>query len=252
MYKDGTAEVSGSFIGQNDSLPTTQALIVGWTGLATDFNKVVKTYQAPVITEFATLGLACGMVAGLAGLEITEVTLRGDRADYWLGDKDLMLEVSGQESGDLAALCDEKSEQLANNPYGKDGYLFRNRLICDLIALSSMSSPFARPLPAENLFCFGARLVSVAGTILAAFHNTANWGKQLVPKICLRYATSRVTTLCPTELHGSDPMHIELGRAEHTFGGRDLKAAVSTVARGHRERRRTGPCGDAAAASGAL
>jgi hypothetical protein len=122
-YQDGTAEVSGSFIGQNDSLPTTQSLTVAWTGLATDFNKVVKTYQAPVITEFATLGLACGMVAGLAGLEITEVTLRGDRADYWLGDKDLMLEVSGQESGDLATLCDEKSEQLANNPYGKDGYV---------------------------------------------------------------------------------------------------------------------------------
>ena len=69
------------------------------------------------------MGLACGMVAGLAGLEITEVTLRGYRADYWLGDKDLMLEVSGQESGDLATLCDEKSEQLANNPYGKDGYV---------------------------------------------------------------------------------------------------------------------------------
>ena len=122
-YQDGTVEVSGSFIGQDDELPTNETLIVGWTDLATDFYKVIKTYQAPVITELATLGLACGMVTALTGLEITEVTLRGDRADYWLGDKDLMLEVSGQESGDLAALCEEKSEQLANNPHGKDGYV---------------------------------------------------------------------------------------------------------------------------------
>ena len=104
-------------------MPTTQALTVAWTRLATDFNKVVKHTRHPLLLSLPLWGSHAAWWYGLAGLEITEVTLRGDRADYWLGDKDLMLEVSGQESGDLARLCDEKSEQLANNPYGKDGYV---------------------------------------------------------------------------------------------------------------------------------
>ena len=121
-YQDGTAEVTGSFIGQNDSMPTTQALTVAWTGFTTDFNKVVKTYQAPVITEFATWGWHAASSVRLRPVGNHRGHATRGSADYWLGDKDLMLEVSG-ESGDLARLCDEKSEQLANNPYGKDGYV---------------------------------------------------------------------------------------------------------------------------------
>jgi hypothetical protein len=94
-----------------------------WSGLASDFGKVIKTYQAPVITEMATLGLACGMISAFTQMEVTEVTRRGEKADYWLGDRELMLEVSGQESGDLAALCQEKSTQLQDNPYGRDGFV---------------------------------------------------------------------------------------------------------------------------------
>lgn len=94
-----------------------------WTGLEKDYNQVINTYQEPVITEFATLGLACILVTRLTGLEITEGTRRGDRADYWLGNKEYLLEVSGQQQGSLDALCTDKAEQLLDNPYSKPDYV---------------------------------------------------------------------------------------------------------------------------------
>jgi len=122
-YADGSTTITGSYAGQTDSNPSNHPMTMQWSGLASDFGKVIKTYQAPVITEMATLGLACGMVSAFTQMEVTEVTRRGEKADYWLGDRELMLEVSGQESGDLAALCQEKSTQLQDNPYGKDGFV---------------------------------------------------------------------------------------------------------------------------------
>jgi len=122
-YADGPTTITGSYVGQTDSAPSNHAVTMQWSGLASDFGKVIKTYQAPVITEMATLGLACGMISAFTQMEVTEVTRRGEKADYWLGDRELMLEVSGQESGDLAALCEEKSIQLQENPYGKDGFV---------------------------------------------------------------------------------------------------------------------------------
>lgn len=122
-YRDGSKQMSSSFIGESDTVPTNETLVMSWSGLASDFNKTVKTYQVPVITEFATLGLACGLVTAFTGLEITEVTRRGERADYWLGDRKLMMEISGQDSGDISKLCEQKSAQLAENPYGKPGFV---------------------------------------------------------------------------------------------------------------------------------
>jgi hypothetical protein len=122
-YVDGPTIITGSYAGRTDSNASNQTVTILWSGLATDFGKVIKTYQALVITEMATLGLACGMISAFTQMEITEVTRRGDKADYWLGDRELMLEVSGQESGNLAALCQEKSAQLQENPYGKDGFV---------------------------------------------------------------------------------------------------------------------------------
>jgi hypothetical protein len=94
-----------------------------WSGLAEDFAKVIKTYQEAVITEFATLGLACALVTAYTGLELTEVTRRGEKADYWLGDRELMIEISGQKSGSLETLCSDKAQQLKANPFSKDGYV---------------------------------------------------------------------------------------------------------------------------------
>jgi hypothetical protein len=56
-------------------------------------------------------------------LEITEVTRRGHKADYWLGNREALLEVSGQQEGNLEALCDAKSAQLRANPFGKSGFV---------------------------------------------------------------------------------------------------------------------------------
>jgi hypothetical protein len=122
-YADGSATITGSYAGKTDSNPSNHAVTLHWSGFASDFGKLIKSYQAPDITEMATLGLSCGMISTFTQLEITEVTRRGERADFWLGDRELMLEVSGQESGDLAALCQEKSVQLQDNPYGKDGFV---------------------------------------------------------------------------------------------------------------------------------
>ena len=122
-YADGPSTITGSYAGQEDSGPSIHPVTMQWAGLATDFGKVIKTYQAHVITEMATLGLACGMISAFTEMEVTEVTRRGEKADYWLGDRELMLEVSGQESGDLGALCQEKSNQLQDNPFGKGGFV---------------------------------------------------------------------------------------------------------------------------------
>lgn len=122
-YADGCSDVAISFREKGVTGITTLSATLRWSGLDGDFKKAINTYQAPVITEFATLGLACGLLTWLTGLEITEVTRRGEKADYWLGDKELMLEVSGQQSGSLGDLCATKAGQLQDNPFGKEGYV---------------------------------------------------------------------------------------------------------------------------------
>lgn len=123
VYRDGTCNLADSFRPPETDNPSQQSIDLVWRGLKTDFEQVLKTYQEPVITEFATLGLACILVAERTGLEITEVTRRGERADYWLGDKQFLLEVSGQQVGSLDVLCDQKADQLLENPFDKDGYV---------------------------------------------------------------------------------------------------------------------------------
>jgi hypothetical protein len=94
-----------------------------WRGMKGDIEAVRRTYQEPVITEFATLALACASVDAFAGMTVTEVLRRGERADYWLGDRELLLEVSGQQDGDLQKLHSDKAKQLKENPHEKDGYI---------------------------------------------------------------------------------------------------------------------------------
>ena len=122
-YKDGNCEMGESFRRKGEEEPVEGTLSLSWVGLKEDFEQVVKTYQDPVITEYATLGLASILVSESAGLEITEVTRRGEKADYWLGDKQLLLEVSGQQSGDLDDLCSQKAAQLRENPFRKPGFV---------------------------------------------------------------------------------------------------------------------------------
>jgi hypothetical protein len=121
-YRDGDCDVSESHrspLGKCEE----QNLSLEWTELRDDFNQVIKTYQEPVITEYATLGLACILVSKQIGLEITEVTRRSEKADYWLGNREFLLEVSGQQSGNLETLCLSKAGQLQANPFNKSGYV---------------------------------------------------------------------------------------------------------------------------------
>ena len=120
-YADGAAEVAVDYkwLQMRQSSPVTLL----WEGLATDFAQCLASYQAPGLTEFATLGLACVLVHLFPQLEITEVTRRGEKADYWIGNKEYMLEVSGQQGGNLDTLRDEKAKQLLSNPFSKPGFV---------------------------------------------------------------------------------------------------------------------------------
>jgi hypothetical protein len=122
LYSDGDVEIRNQFKNGDGSLINSVIKLV-WVGLENDHNKCIKTYQVPVLTELATLGLACILIKQKIGSEITEVTRRGDRADYWLDDRQLMLEVSGMQSGDIEALYRLKEQQLLANPHCKDGYV---------------------------------------------------------------------------------------------------------------------------------
>ena len=122
-YRESEAAVSVGFKAPLADEEECQ-FVLGWTGLGADFERCLNTYQGPVLMEFAGMGLACIAVHGLAELEITEVTMRGQRADYWLGDRSLLLEVSARQDGDLDRLFQEKSRQLLANPFGKSGYVF--------------------------------------------------------------------------------------------------------------------------------
>ena len=51
------------------------------------------------------------------------MTYRGECVDYWIGDKEFVLEVSGQESGHLRHLYKVKLHQFLDNPMEKDGYV---------------------------------------------------------------------------------------------------------------------------------
>ncbi len=122
-YADASCSVVDSYRSQADG-PITGELVLYWSGLREDFEQCRNTYQEPVLTEYAALGLACILVHCRPGLEITEVTRRGDKVDYWLGDRELLLEVSGAQQCDLDALCRKKAEeQLLQNPFERDGYV---------------------------------------------------------------------------------------------------------------------------------
>lgn len=121
-YKDGQRTVNNSYRPPSSKI-IEENINLSWKGLHEDHDQCINTYQEPVITEMATIGLACVLLHQKANLEITEVTRRGEKADYWIGDKENMLEISGQQDGDISALCNTKSDQLLSNPFSKPGYV---------------------------------------------------------------------------------------------------------------------------------
>jgi hypothetical protein len=126
-YEDGNVNLVDSYRGPR-SAADERVIGLTWAGLKDDFKKCVRSYQEPVLTEFATLGLACILIAGRLNLQITEVTRRGEKVDYWIGSRErgykhMVLEVGGRQSGSIEDLATEKQEQVRENPWGKPGYI---------------------------------------------------------------------------------------------------------------------------------
>ena len=111
-------------------------ITIGWDSETfPDSQRILRTVQRPVIVEYAAVAVAFLLVTKITDCKIDEVTLRGDKADYFLCDRKLMLEVSGTEiSSQLSVRLRRKSEQLQANPYGKGGYVvvccFSNQKMC--------------------------------------------------------------------------------------------------------------------------
>lgn len=123
-YADGDRTIAVSIKATASSSPMSEPLTLTWTGLRQDFERCINSYQDPVITEFASLALACILVHDRAKMQITEVTRRGEKVDYWLGDRELLIEIAGREDGDIDELCTRKAnDQLLKNPMERDGYV---------------------------------------------------------------------------------------------------------------------------------
>lgn len=125
-YRDGQRVMTGSFR-PVEGAEVSGALHLRWEGLGDDFKQCVNTYQEPVLTEFATLGLACVLLTNYTSFSISEVTRRGERVDYWIGDdqnrKRFVLEVGGQQNGPIDGLSTSKTTQLQDNPWKRPGFI---------------------------------------------------------------------------------------------------------------------------------
>jgi hypothetical protein len=81
--------------------------------------------QEHTVTEWAALGVASAVVWCYAGLHVRQVTMQGDRFDFWLsdGDQEYGLEVSGTMTEEVEARHRAKVQQLLANPHSADGYV---------------------------------------------------------------------------------------------------------------------------------
>lgn len=90
-----------------------------------DCQRLFQTLQRESIVEYAAVATAFLIMTNLAQKNISEVTLRGSKADYFVEGRKHLLEISGTESAEhLASRHGEKVRQLQANPFGKDGYVF--------------------------------------------------------------------------------------------------------------------------------
>lgn len=60
-YTDGDAVLVDSFR-SSDATTAEDKLPLAWSGLQTDYERCLRTYQAPDLTEFAALAIACILV----------------------------------------------------------------------------------------------------------------------------------------------------------------------------------------------
>jgi hypothetical protein len=99
------------------------ALKIGWSP-STLPEGHSRTYSRKTLVEFSAIAVALMLVSRFGGCTDFEVTKTGDRADYYLNRRTLMLEVSGTDSGrQVHKRHREKTRQLLRNPYGNSGYV---------------------------------------------------------------------------------------------------------------------------------
>lgn len=86
--------------------------------------------------ELGAIVMAGLLLAHFEGKQITRVTKRGSRVDYFVGERRgercWILEVGGTDEGSLASLRNDKHEQLRQSPYRlpphrKDGFVAATR-----------------------------------------------------------------------------------------------------------------------------
>ena len=92
---------------------------VAWAaGTEIEADRLTRTLQSPVITEFAAVALLCIVFPHVEPGVVTGVTKRGQGVDYWLDGRRAVVEVSGEVAGDISrleALHARKKEQLARS-----------------------------------------------------------------------------------------------------------------------------------------
>lgn len=90
-----------------------------------DCQRLFQTLQRESIVEYSAVAMAFLIMTNLAEKNISEVTLRGSKADYFVDGRKYLLEISGTESAEhFSSRHTEKVRQLQANPFGKDGYVF--------------------------------------------------------------------------------------------------------------------------------
>src|ERR1041384_6288991 len=78
-----------------------------------NWRQLFDTIQRPPIVELSAIAIALILVTQIAKCRTPEVTMRGEKADYYLNDKELMLEVSGTENiNSLSPTHKKKIKQL--------------------------------------------------------------------------------------------------------------------------------------------
>ena len=123
-YSEDPVDLADLFRDRAETQPSQGRIAFRWEGLSKEFKQYAgKSEQDHRTTEHAALALACVTMAHRANKEITEAMDLGDGPDYWLGNREEVLEVGGKVGCDLDAFRDEKREQLLDNAYGKDGYI---------------------------------------------------------------------------------------------------------------------------------
>jgi len=123
-YSEDPVELADLFRDRDESGPSQGRIAFRWEGLSNEFEQYAgKSEQDHRTTEHAALALACVSMAHRANKQITEAMDLGDGPDYWLGNREEVLEVGGKVGCDLDAFRDEKRKQLLGNAYGKDGYI---------------------------------------------------------------------------------------------------------------------------------